>query len=190
VYFSAHPVDSLLYQNPDLYHDIYVYKCITTVVITSGDRGVAGNFSENLERGLEAAYAHMAGLATNRTVWAETSVTLGQRNVTVRFLKDVPNIQIVYLRIPDGDSLKKLYSKKIVSVTTTDRSTVYSLEALKALVATVLKQKAPRDIRVLDFKSPIPQNDEHKGDHADHVVSAMLVLDAVKHNGINSTVLG
>jgi hypothetical protein len=67
VYFSAHPVDGLLYQSPDLFHDLYVYKCVTTFVFTAGDRGVTGNFSASLELGLEAAYAHMVGVATNDT---------------------------------------------------------------------------------------------------------------------------
>jgi hypothetical protein len=67
VYFSAHPVDDILYQNPDLFHDLYVYKCVTTFVFTAGDRGVTGNFSASLELSLEAAYAHMFGVTTNET---------------------------------------------------------------------------------------------------------------------------
>ena len=81
MYFSAHPVDSLLYQNPDLFHDLYVYKCATTVVFTTGDRGVAGNLSMSLERGLEAAYARMAGVSTNETARrSEVTFTFTQRD--------------------------------------------------------------------------------------------------------------
>ncbi|KAF2687851.1 hypothetical protein K458DRAFT_385420 [Lentithecium fluviatile CBS 122367] len=202
VYFSAHPVDSLLYQNPDLFHDIYVYKCVTTVVFTTGDRGVGGNFSESLERGLEAAYAHMASVPANETPWAETSLQFSRNSVMLRFLRDVPSIQIVYLRLPDGgsdgtghessggDSLKKLYNNDVKSIDTTDGSTFYTLDSLKDLIAAVLKQRAPLNIRVLDFKRSIPEDDEFDGDHADHAISARLVADVVEQNKIEGEVLG
>jgi hypothetical protein len=202
VYFSAHPVDGLLYQNPDLFHDLYVYRCVTTVIFTAADRGMTGNFSRNLKNGLEAAYAHMVGVPTNGTAWAESSVNFGKHNVTVRFLKDAPSIQIFYLRLSDGDSdgngynmtgrasLKKLYNKDVKFITTSDGSMSYTLESLKDLVCTVLKQRTPHEIRLLDFKTRMPKDHEHDGDHADHVVSARLVVDVVEQNKMEGKVLG
>jgi hypothetical protein len=74
VYFSAHPVDGLLYQNPDLLHDLYVFKCATTVVMTSGDRGLDTNYSRSLERGLQEAYVLMTGLPVDDPTKEETTV--------------------------------------------------------------------------------------------------------------------
>jgi hypothetical protein len=120
----------------------------------------------------------------------------------MRFLKDASSVQIIYLRIPDGgsdgkgyetkhgDSLKKLHSREVESITTTDGSTAYTMETLKDLIATVLKQKVPHNILVLDFTKPIPEDDEHDGEHADHVVSARIVADVVEENKIEGRVLG
>ncbi|KAF1963415.1 hypothetical protein CC80DRAFT_541349 [Byssothecium circinans] len=190
IYFSAHPVDSLLYQQPDLFHDFYVYKCLLSVVFTTGDRGIGGNSSQSLEVGLEAAYAYMAG-ASDKNIWEETIVQINDYNVTKRNLKGTPTIQILYLRLPDGasdgggyrvthsQSLKKLYQGNIRSITTADGESTYTLRSLMDLVASVIKQSEAQEIRVLDFKAPVPNDGELDSEHADHAISARLVMDAV-----------
>jgi hypothetical protein len=87
----------LVYQNPDLFHDLYVLKCVTTVVLTSGDRGVGGNFSLSLERGLQQAYAHMAGVPVTDPTQEETTVRVGTHDIHSWTLRGAPNIQIIYL---------------------------------------------------------------------------------------------
>jgi hypothetical protein len=66
IYFTGHTVDSLLFQNPDLYHDLYVFKCVTTVVFTSDSGGEAANTTrmQELERGLEDAYKFMSDVSS------------------------------------------------------------------------------------------------------------------------------
>jgi hypothetical protein len=202
IYFSAHPADSLLFQNPDLFHDFYVFKCITTVVFTSADRGVIGNFSYSLERGLEVAYSYMAGASMDKKAWVETRVILNGKTVLSRALKDMPNVQIFYLRLPDGrtdgegydanesESLKKLYRRKIKTISAIDGSEKYTLDNLKYLIAAMLRQRKARDIRVLDFKTMVPKDNEECYDHTDHSVSARLVVDVVKEDNIIGNLTG
>ncbi|KAF2800570.1 hypothetical protein K505DRAFT_355540 [Melanomma pulvis-pyrius CBS 109.77] len=202
IYFSAHPADSLLFQNPDLFHDFYVFKCITVVVFTSADRGITGNFSNSLERGLEDAYSYMAGRPMSETAWSETRVKLNGKAVLIRSLRETSNVQILYLRLPDGatdgegyaannkESLKKLYRKKIRTVTAIDGSATYTLDTLKGLIATVLKQRKARDIRVLDFKTPVPEQNEMTYDHTDHSVSARIVVEVLKRDKIKGNLTG
>ncbi|KAJ4383225.1 hypothetical protein N0V86_001269 [Didymella sp. IMI 355093] len=173
IYFAAHPADTLIYQNPDLFHDLYVYKCITTVVFTSGDRGIQGNFSRSLEHGLEAAYSWMNRLAVNNQTWPTNAIQIGDYNVTVSKPQGMDNMQIIYLRLPDGgpfgasyvhnkaESLKKLYSGEIKTVTTTDDRTTYTVESLSDIIAVILHKSDATDIRVLDYKTGIP-NEEHE----------------------------
>jgi hypothetical protein len=128
VYFSAHPVDGLLFQNPDLSHDLYVWKCVTTVVMTSGDRGMDNNFSQSLEYGLQHFYALMADLPVEKATIEETTV-VRVGNLRSWSLEGMRNIQLVFLRLPDGssydrgcdthkrESLSRLYDKDIDSIT-------------------------------------------------------------------------
>jgi hypothetical protein len=144
----------------------------------------------------------MAGAPMNEKAWSETRVKLNCKPVLSRSLRVTPNVQILYLRLPDGrtdgegyeanggESLKKLYKKKIKTITAIDGSERYTLENLKDLIATVLKQRNPRDIRVLDFKMPVPEGNEECYDHTDHSVSARLVVDVVKRDNIKVNLTG
>src|SRR4051794_36957234 len=63
----AHPDDDLLFQSPDLLHDVQAGKCVRTVYITAGERGGDVHTLEFRESGVEAAYAQMAGVANSWT---------------------------------------------------------------------------------------------------------------------------
>jgi hypothetical protein len=200
IYFSAHPADGLLYQNPDLLHDLYVFKCVTTVVFTSGDRGLDKNHSLSLETGLEYAHAWMSDAGEEERYWQGITAHVGKSQVKVRFHIAIPNMQIIYLRLPDGsptgegyeanskESLKKLYDRDIDVINTTDGSGEYSLDSLKILIATILHEMKPNKIGVLDHKALITDG-EDGSDHADHVVSAKIVLDTVKQENFRAEVV-
>jgi hypothetical protein len=201
IYFSAHPADSLLYQNPDLLHDLYVFKCVTTVVFTSGDRGLDKNHSLSLETGLEYAHAWMSDAGEQEREWQGITAQVGRFQVQVRFHIAVPNMQIIYLRLPDGsptgegyetnseESLKKLYDHDIDVINTTDGSGEYTLDSLKSLIATVLHEMKPNRIGILDHKAVVLDG-EKGSDHADHVVSAKIVLDTIKQENIRAELVG
>ncbi|KAJ4375143.1 hypothetical protein N0V83_002227 [Neocucurbitaria cava] len=201
IYFSAHPVDSLLFQNPDLFHDLYVFKCVTTVIFTSGDRGIKGNFSLSLEHGLEEAYSWMAGLPMDVPSQKNSSVRINGYEIPSWSMRNMSNIQIIYLRIPDGgpagqgydandgESLVKLYNGKLKSITTTDGNATYTLDELKDLLSAILNMRQANDIRVLDHKASISNTQDTISHNTDHVISAKLVMDAINRtkNGANIT---
>ncbi|KAG9389392.1 hypothetical protein A1F94_002285 [Pyrenophora tritici-repentis] len=180
VYFTAHTVDGLLFQNPDLLHDLFVFKCVTTVVFNADTGGEAANESRmlQLERGLEAAYWNMSGLK---------------------------NAQILYLRLPESstfygqgyqaygkETLKKLYSADIPAISSTDGRNRYTVAELKDVVGTILGFRRAKDIRVLDYVDSfsVTDTDDVQLEHADRVASAKIVVDAVREKGIPGTVKG
>jgi len=138
----------------------------------------------------------------DKKAWVETRVILNGKTVLSRALKDMPNVQIFYLRLPDGrtdgegydanesESLKKLYRKKIKTISAIGGSEKYTLDNLKDLIAAILRQRKARDIRVLDFKTMVPKDNEECYDHTDHSVSARLVVDVVKEDKIIGNLTG
>jgi hypothetical protein len=204
VYFSAHPVDGLLYQNPDLLHDLYVFKCVTTVVMTSGDRGLDVNFSRSLERGLQEAYVLMAGVLVDDPMKEEKIVRVGTHDVHSWSLRGIPNVQIIYLRLPDGvpsghgydtrggESLTRLYRKEIDSVTSTDGNATYTLRDVKEIIAFILHTRKPNEIRILNHRASMPKDGSYRhapSDHTDHIVSAKLVQGVVSREKIKANVI-
>src|SRR3954453_147443 len=63
----GHPDDDLLFQSPDLLHDVQPGKCVRTVYITAGERDRDIYSLQWREEGAEAAYAQMAGAANSWT---------------------------------------------------------------------------------------------------------------------------
>jgi hypothetical protein len=200
IYFAAHPSDMLLYQNPDLFHDLYVWKCTTAVLFTSGDRGVLGNYSRTIERGFEDALAWMATAETDGTAWSGVDVQFSGKVVLLRWLQRHPQTQILYLRLPDGrpdgspyreggESLKALYDGSAETITSTDGSATYTLESLKELLATVLRQREPNDVRILEHRGTIPRIMTWEHDHTDHLVSSRLVAEVVDRENITANLV-
>lgn len=183
-------------------HELYVFKCVTAVVMTSGDRGMGSNSSISLERGLQEAYTTMAAVSVDDPTKEETTIRIGTHNVHSWSLRGVPNIQIIFLRLPDGApngdgydtnhgmSLSKLYHNKIDSISTTDGKATYTMRDLKELIAFILHVRKPNDVRILNHKAKLPdgkRRHEHS-DHTDHIVSAKLVQSAITRERIEVTV--
>ncbi|KAI4914904.1 hypothetical protein J4E90_004940 [Alternaria incomplexa] len=236
IYFTGHTVDSLLFQNPDLYHDLYVFKCVTTVVFTADSGGEVANNTrvQEMERGLEDAYSFMSDVASVRpdgtqsisssneeaprkapqetlilhnetnqytTVANETTVQIGKHTIVSSSLLGLSNAQILYLRLPDStyfgegykayseESLKKLYSADISEITTTDGKAAYTIDDLKDIIATILRDRRANQIRVMNYQSALStDNDDDQLDHADRIVSAKLVMDVVEEEEIGGNV--
>ncbi|KAI4667505.1 uncharacterized protein J4E79_002193 [Alternaria viburni] len=236
IYFTGHTVDGLLFQNPDLYHDLYVFKCVTTVVFAADSGGEVANNTRvrELERGLEDAYKFMSDVASVRpdgtqsisssneeaprkapqetlilhnetnqytTVANETTVQIGKHTIVSSSLLGLSNAQILYLRLPDStyfgegykaygeESLKKLYSADISEITTTDGKATYTIDDLKDIIATILRDRRANQIRVMNYQSALStDNDDDQLDHADRIVSAKLVMDVVEEEEIGGNV--
>jgi hypothetical protein len=181
-----------------MFHDLYVFKCTTTVLFTSGNRGITGNFSKLVEQGFEDAFAYMVVQPMNdSSVWSTADIQLNGKLVLVRTVKEWPQFQIVYLRLPDsvpdgnpylesGDgSLMELYGKKGATLTSIDGSARYTLDALKDLISSILQKRAPNDVHILDPTWPLPGEGKIL-DHADHSISARLVAEVMKRDEIKA----
>jgi hypothetical protein len=218
IYFTGHNTDSLLFQNTDLLHDLYVYKCVTTVVFTSDTGGEAVNETRILEResALEWAYQFMnaaptdeqakfflghnsedssqaASMENELPLRNTTTIQVGKYNISASSFDNMPNVQILYLRLPDspygglgydaygGESLKKLYQKNIPSITNVDKNATYTLQDLKDIIATILRERHPADIGILNQKIDLKTDDlgYTESEHTDRITSAKIVWDVI-----------
>jgi hypothetical protein len=160
------------------------------------------NFSQSLEGCLQEAYALMVGLPINIPAREETMVRVGTHNLHSWSLRGMPNIRIIYLRLPDGspcgreytatnrESLSKLYHRTIDSVTTIDHNATYTLRDVKELIAFILHTREPNDVRILNHRANLPNYKNHRpiSDHVDHIVSAKLVQSIMAREKIKVTV--
>ncbi|CAI9629592.1 unnamed protein product [Alternaria burnsii] len=217
IYFTAHTIDSLLFQNPDLYHDLYVYKCITTVVLTADSGGEAANHTRvlELERGLENAYKFMSDASSGdaddnqslsaltevKTVANDTTIQIGEHTISASPLLGRSNVQIIYLRLPQSEylgkgykayseeSLAKLYNSEIPHISTTDRKVTYTLQHVKDIITTIIRDRRANNIRMLNYFEALSTDEEgDQLDHPDRTVSAKLVMNVMEDVGFNGNV--
>src|SRR5215208_2173372 len=94
----AHPDDDLLFQSPDLLHDVQSGKCVRTVYITAGERGDL-NTLDMRESGVEAAYAQMAGV---KNTWKKTDAGVSDHRMPLMTLSGRPTVSLVFMRLPEG----------------------------------------------------------------------------------------
>jgi LmbE family N-acetylglucosaminyl deacetylase len=191
----AHPDDDLLFLNPDVLHDIAAGGCVTVVFVTSGDAGLGTGYSRQRERGLQAAYAHMAGVADD---WTQTTVAGGARTVTRVTLDLQPRVQLIFLRLPDGGvdgsgsaasrgtSLQKLYQGSVASLTTMDEpDQTYTTEELVQTLGWVMTSVGATSVRTLDNLGNFGD-----GDHSDHYAVARLAVLAQQQYAPDASIRG
>jgi hypothetical protein len=173
--------------------------------MTSGDRGMDSNFSQSLERGLQHSYALMADLPVdNATMEDTTIVRVGTHDLHSWSLNGMRNIQLIYMRLPDGaphghgydahkgESLVRLYKKQTDSITSTDGNAAYTLRDLKQIIGFILHQRKPIVIHIMNHKASHAVDQQFplssQADHSDHLVSAKLVQSVINVEKINATV--
>lgn len=178
----AHEDDDLLFQSPDLLHDVQAGRCVRTVFVTAGDAERGEVYWRSRESGSQAAYARMAGVADS---WTTTDAGVPGRKIELRTLVGAPNVSLVFMHLPDGDrggeglkahdreSLMRLWEGTIPSITTVDGSTTYSDITLESTLTTLMEAFGPTTIRAQDWTIPF-----RTGDHADHTATALLVRQA------------
>lgn len=170
----AHPDDDLLFQSPDLLRDVQADRCVRTVFITAGDDNQVDDYWRTRERGIQAAYANMAGAAN---AWSTTDAGIAGHPITVRTLIAKPNISVAYMRLPDGldgdggslhgfESLKKLYQGTITQIHPVDGTAVYTGSTLVSTLTALMTGYQPRTVRVQDYLRGYTD-----GDHPDHVTA-------------------
>ncbi len=188
--FVAHPDDDLLFMNPDQYDAIRQNRCVHTVYLTAGDRDDGMAYTLARERGIMAAYADMAGAAD---AWHTDGLVVGQHTLVRHTLRANPRIQLIMLRLPDpwlGAGWGSL--TPLSRVESVPRARVrsyapypdtYTRSELVHLLADLIRQEAPQDVRLMDPSITIPYRSlcwrcaGH--DHPDHIAGARLVEAAM-----------
>ncbi|MDD7966787.1 DUF7402 domain-containing protein [Actinomycetospora lemnae] len=168
----AHPDDDLLFQSPDLIHDVQSERCVTTVVVTAGDANEGTAYWQSRESGARAAYAAMAGVDN---AWSNGTTTVSGRSVATSSLAARSGLELVFLRLPDGgldgaggsrygfQSLQKLYTGAISSIRAVNGSATYTQDQLVATLAALMETAGATDVKTLDYAGSYGD-----GDHSDH----------------------
>jgi LmbE family N-acetylglucosaminyl deacetylase len=178
----AHEDDDLLFQNPDVLHDIQAGRCVRTVYVTAGDANDTATYWAGREAGVQAAYAQMSGLANT---WTTADAGVAGHPVPVRTLAGRPQVSLAFLRLPDGQmdgsggsrnnfaSLQKLQTGSLASIGAVDGSSQYTKADLVTTLVTLMTGFAPTRINTLDYAGSYGD-----GDHSDHHAVAYLVREA------------
>jgi hypothetical protein len=195
-YFAAHEDDWQLFMNPNAFRDVMGGARKTVFIhVTAGDAGLgAGSggrkqpFYLARENGALQAIRFMVDADKNPIKDSEGPVSFDGHSIyRVRY----GNAVSYFLRLPDGgtgagfagtgfESLKRLADGKIGTMFAVDGSTSY--QGWNDLVATVQhivnfeRGRSPlAQINIADLDAGINPHD-----HADHLATAKLALDAVK----------
>ena len=156
----AHEDDSMLFQSPDLLHDIQTGKCVRTVFVTAGDAGQDSDYWSSRELGAQAAYAQMAGVAN---VWTQSDAGISGHPISLMTLTGNPKITLLFMRLPDGNldgsgfapdesqSLQKLYLSQISQINTVDGTSSYTLSSLTSTLTNLMKAFAPNRVDTQDY---------------------------------------
>ncbi|GFZ52423.1 LOW QUALITY PROTEIN: hypothetical protein JCM24511_10196 [Saitozyma sp. JCM 24511] len=160
---------------PTLLSEIHSNICITTVVFTAGDAGMGLSYVQSREAGNGAAYAQMVGVNNSYT---DFRATFGGQSVLVRTLAEMPQIQMVFIRLPDGGvggngfPATGLYFGQIHSIDSIDGEATFTVSSLREALSQILVARAPQNVRTLDYLS-----DFDCGDHSDHLTVARITAE-------------
>ncbi len=196
-YFSAHQDDWQLFMNPPAFADVLDDKCRCVFVhMTAGDAGLGtgtGGRKHPLylarENGAEAAIRFMAD--ANERPPAVVDMTSAPFNGHAVRRLAYRNTVAYFLRLPDGSpsgdgyeatgfqSLKRFQSGAIDTLTAVDGTAIYrGWNDLCAALRRMIDHERGGDI-ALDLHVPETDAALNPNDHADHVMTAQAVRDAV-----------
>ncbi|WP_212988218.1 PIG-L family deacetylase [Actinoplanes auranticolor] len=184
----AHPDDELFFMNPDIDRSINTALPAITVYLTAGE--LTGNGAtpaeraRNRQRGLQNAYAEMAGVAdasdATQSEWEGTPFPVAGRVVEMYFLRARPDVHLLFLNLPDGQLRNIDTGGSFGSVVPAGglgvSSSRYGRTDVLAVLRSLMDVYRPTVLRSLD-----PEPDRRSGyteDHADHVTAARFARDA------------
>ena len=183
VYTAAHEDDSFLYEGPDLYHDIASGRCVETVFVTAGDSGLSEAYWRGRERGVEAAYAEIAGVPDT---WTTSDAGIPGHPMARRTLVAKPTVSLVFMRIPDGNwvwgtgfpstgyvSLQHLWEGTLPTITAIDGSSTYSRQSLIDTLRALILNAGADHLATQNFEGSFGD-----GDHSDHHAIAFFTKAA------------
>ncbi|HSW80854.1 MAG TPA: PIG-L family deacetylase [Candidatus Saccharimonas sp.] len=180
--FVAHPDDDLLFLSPDLLQRIRDNDCVRTVFVTAADDNNNATYWLAREEGVRSAYALMA---QTKNDWHTRQVALSDHTVELSTLADKPNISLIFMRLPDGNSdgsgfpndnhqsLQKLWQGKLAEIHTVDGVDTYTKETLISTFTAIIEDFEPHEIHTQDFIGRYGD-----GDHSDHHTVAYITQRA------------
>ncbi|MGM1065254.1 PIG-L family deacetylase [Saccharothrix sp. Mg75] len=188
----AHEDDDLLFMNPDLDQTIRTRTPTVTVFVTAGQITGAGGTDEerarNRQRGIQDAYARMAGVPDvdpgAQEEWRGALVPVAGRQAERYVLAGRDDVQLVFLNLRDG-RLGAVRDSGAVDLTVVPAgglvTTSYSYDraGVVAALAGLMDAYRPTLVRAQD---PLPDA-RYAGDHSDHVAAARFADDAVRAHG-------
>jgi LmbE family N-acetylglucosaminyl deacetylase len=187
----AHPDDDLLFQSPDVLHDIQAGKCVRTVYVTAGERGDEVAMNQR-EEGVEAAYAMMAGVANS---WTTADAGVPTHPMPLVTLSGRPNVSLVFVRLPEGtwgdggtvrdETVKNLWLGNVSQMTADNGSSTYTKSDLTATLSALMRALQPDTVRTQDYVGTFGD-----GDHDDHHATAYFAQSAHLSYGTSHTFVG
>ncbi|MHB1490138.1 MAG: PIG-L family deacetylase, partial [Cellulomonas sp.] len=168
----AHQDDDLLFQSPDLLHDVAAGRPVRTVFVTAGDAARDRTYWTGRERGSMAAYARMAGVADR---WTTSDAGVPGTPIRMHTLVGAPHVSLVFMRLPDGnrsgtgmmvhhhESLMRLWRGDILTIHAVDGTASYSAASLRHALTTLMSAFQPTTVRTQDWTIAFGT-----GDNADH----------------------
>lgn len=179
----AHQDDDLLFMNPDTHRALQAGKCVRIVFLTAGDAGADQSYWYARENGAKNAYAAMQ---RKENIWYQQDAELKDRYISVASLKDMPQLSLVFMRLPDGnlhgegfaarrhESLSQLDSGTIPFISTVDGRSVYHKQGIIDTLSALLNLYDPTEVHI---QSPTdPGTAIH--DHSDHLQTGRLARAA------------
>jgi LmbE family N-acetylglucosaminyl deacetylase len=188
----AHSDDDLLFINPELQPSLKSGRPYRVIVMTCDEfNGNPPGMSREqlagqLREGARRAYASLAGVAND---WRKETLVVAGKTVEVDTLNPAPQIQSVWLNLPDGgdslhqDALLNLWETAGYTTTTivptgspvTQVQTYDGGQVYQVLVG-LLNLYQPTVVRIQDLYP----DERHRSEHADHVATAAFAQLAMK----------
>lgn len=182
----AHEDDDLLFLSPDLKRSFAAGQCLTTIYLTAGDAGMEEVYWRGREAGEKDAYEAMLGVPGP---WTTTQDTVAGKIVTRAAAGPDRQVELVFLRIPDGTngsgtgrygnvSLARLFAETVDRLETVDGASHYSRADLVAVLRALVDPRTATGVFTLDPDPP------GQADHSDHINSARFALEALNGPGL------
>ena len=181
----AHPDDDLFFMNPDIYQGIRAGLPTATVYITASEISGAGNTpaqkAKSLQKGVQDAYARMAGVPdTNPNAqeeWTGTTWTIGTRKVEKYSLVTRPEVQLVFMNLRDA-FLGEVYDggqtdHTVIPTGSSVASYNYNKANVTSVLLSILSTYQPTVLRYMD---PTPDS-RYTNDHVDHYAASRFTVD-------------
>ncbi len=182
LYVVAHEDDALLFQSPALVQDIASGRCVRHITITAGDAGMNASYYQSREQGTMLAFAQMAGVPST---WTMSTDNVAGTPILMATLVNRPEISLLFMRLPDGaqsgdgtstygnQSLWKLWSGAIPSITADDGSATYSRQGLIDALGALINEFKPQRIAAQDYLTSSGGRD-----NSDHESTAYFTVAA------------